>query len=75
MLRYSSNVSLRTLTLRIIRARFRPAIKEEAQLDRDLDNLLNNSSSSLGEVPYDSIMDSDPDSEEENEVNDLLAED
>ncbi|KAF9484715.1 hypothetical protein BDN70DRAFT_872249 [Pholiota conissans] len=54
-------------------ARFRPAIKEEAQLDKDLDNLLDNSgSSSLSEVPFDSIMDSDPDSEDE--VNNLLAE-
>jgi len=48
---------------------------EEAELDKEISDLLShtaNSSALSGEVPYDSIM--DPDSEEEDEVHDLLAE-
>ncbi|KAJ7178845.1 nuclear condensing complex subunit [Mycena crocata] len=45
-------------------------IKEEARIDADIDDLLDEEASS--EIPHDSIMD---DSDEEDEVNDLLVED
>lgn len=58
------------------RARFRQSVKtEEAELDKEISDLLSHTASSSAlssEVPYDSIM--DPDSEEEDEVHDLLAE-
>ncbi|KIM49317.1 hypothetical protein M413DRAFT_438505, partial [Hebeloma cylindrosporum] len=57
-------------------ARFRQSVKtEEAELDKQISGLLSHTASSSAlsnEVPYDSIM--DPDSEEEEEVHDLLAE-
>jgi len=51
----------------------RPKVEEEeeAELDADIDHLLDDNSTK--EIPFDSIMDGD--SEEEGEVNDLLAED
>ncbi|KDR81425.1 hypothetical protein GALMADRAFT_239313 [Galerina marginata CBS 339.88] len=62
-------------TSRITGARSRLSMKkEEAVIDQQIDDLLaSNATSDLSEIPYDSIM--DPDSEEEEEVNDLLAED
>jgi hypothetical protein len=48
-------------------ARITPPTKEAKQLDDDIEDLLDGSS-----VPFDSIMDSDSE-EEEDEVNDLLA--
>jgi condensin complex subunit 3 len=57
-------------------ARFRQSVKtEEIELDKEINELLSHTAgpSALSEVPYDSIM--GPDSEEEDEVNDLLVED
>ncbi|KAJ7454809.1 nuclear condensing complex subunit [Mycena latifolia] len=54
---------------RVVSARTRK-VKEEAMLDADIDDLLDEGTSM--EVPHDSIMD---DSDEEDEVNDLLAAD
>lgn len=46
-------------------------IKEEAKVDADIDDLLDDENTT--EIPFDSIMDGDSE-EEEDEVNDLLAE-
>ncbi|KAJ6570219.1 nuclear condensing complex subunit [Mycena vulgaris] len=54
---------------RIVSGRTRK-VKEEAKLDADIDDLLDEGTSM--EIPHDSIMD---DSDEEDEVNDLLAAD
>lgn len=54
------------------RTRFRPKEEfEETQLDEEPDSILDESA--VSRAQYDSIM--GPDSEEEEEVNDLLAED
>ncbi|KAJ7183125.1 nuclear condensing complex subunit [Mycena filopes] len=45
-------------------------VKEEAKLDAEIDGLLDTDDELSGEIPHDSIMD---DSDEEDEVNDLLA--
>jgi hypothetical protein len=47
-------------------------VETASKVDRDIDNLLEDGAS---EVTLDSIMDHDSDEEEEEEVNDLLAED
>ncbi|KAJ7746625.1 nuclear condensing complex subunit [Mycena metata] len=47
-------------------------VKEEARLDAEIDDLLDVNQEPSGEIPYDSIMD---DSDEEDEVNDLLVAD
>ena len=47
-------------------------VETASKVDRDIDNLLEDSAS---EVTLDSIMDHNSDEEEEEEVNDLLAED
>lgn len=51
---------------------FSREIKEEAKVDADIDDLLDEENAT--EIPFDSIMDGDSE-EEEDEVNDLLAED
>lgn len=62
------------ISIRSSRARLSTS-EEEAEIDKQMDKLLisNATSSNMSEVPYDSIMDTD--SEEEEEVNDLLAAD
>ncbi|KAJ7039564.1 nuclear condensing complex subunit [Mycena alexandri] len=55
----------------VVSARTRK-VKEEAKLDAEIDDLLDVNEEPSGEIPYDSIMD---DSDEEDEVNDLLAAD
>jgi hypothetical protein len=51
-------------------ARTKVEEEEEAEVDADIDHLLDDNNTT--EIPFDSIMDGD--SEEEEEVNDLLAE-
>lgn len=67
--RYDSHLLLERLSRlpNPFSVRSTPPVKEAKQLDDDIDDLLDGSS-----VPFDSIMDSDSE-EEEDEVNDLLA--
>jgi hypothetical protein len=61
------NIYIPSLTLSSVKTR-----KEEAMIDADIDDLLDHDEGPSVEIPHDSIMD---DSDEEDEVNDLLAAD
>lgn len=62
---------LRCILLTRVYGTIRSRVKEEeAEVDEDIDHLLD--SNNATEITFDSIMDGD--SEEEEEVNDLLAE-
>jgi hypothetical protein len=63
-----SSCSILTSPCRLPRAKVEE--QEEAAVDADIDHLLDEDNTT--EIPFDSIMDGDE--EEEEEVNDLLAE-